>query len=236
MSKYRNSVSTWRGARDALKKARNKREGKPIGVETRVVVSCNSPTRDWWADDCVYAVQYHSSQIVHFYPNGDVGISPNDWNSKTTKARIRVHSPASLWAHKGTNLLAWDPRGPGLMGSIPINISKEYIVRADGSLLLPNGGSIDSGAIRCPQPRHASATRNRTMHPIPGEVLINPEGDAYILLRQGDRRGLIQYLGDYDFDTDYIFAKGKYMPMTELFCLTLGEWTCGKRFVRAFDS
>ena len=235
MSKYRRLVSTWLGARDEIKKARNKREGKPIGVETRLVVSCNSPTREWWSDDCVYAVQYHSSQLVHFYPNGDVGISPNDWNSKTTKQRIGAHSPASLWTSKGVDILAWTRRGAGPVMIIPIDISKEYIIRANGSLLLPHGASIDLGVVRCPQPRTASAKRNRIMHPVPGEVLNSPEGEAYILISPpGGRRGLLQYLGDYDFDTDYIFAGGKFLPMTELFCLTLGEWTSGKRFVRSF--
>ena len=225
---------TWLAARDAMKAARNKYNGKPVAVETRVVVSRKS-TADWDSDECVYAIRYHSTEVVRFYPNGDVGINPGDWTSKTTKARIRDHANAALWSTDGIDILAWYPRGG--FATIPVDVSKEYIIQPNGSLRLPDGGVLTRGTIRVAQPRPASPKRDRVMNPAKGEVLVNPEGKHFIMARRPDGQlGLVEYLGDYSFDRDYVFPGDAFLPMTELFSMTLGEWTSGCRFVRSFDN
>jgi len=229
------AINSWLSAHDAVAAARNKHEGKPIGVETRVVVSRKSPTRDWKSEECVFAVRYHSTEVVRYYPNGDVGINPGDWTSKTTKARIRDHASASLWSSDGMDVLAWYPMGR--FASIPIDVSKEYIIQRDGRLRLPDGSVLTQGTVRIRQPRHASPKRNLVMNPAVGEVLIDPNGKHFLMARLPEgKTGLIEYLGDYVFDRDYVFLGETVHHMTELFSLTLGEWTSGSRFVRSFDN
>lgn len=234
---------SWLAARDLMKKARFKDEGKPIAVETRLVISRKSPTGKWDSDDCVYAVRYHSTEVVRFYPNGDIGVDLNDWDTKTTKQRIRDCTDASIWSRKGESMLAaWTG---GSMLVIPMDISKEYILQPDAKVRLPNGIVVDRSAVRCPPSRSASKTRDRVKNPVAGEVLISPEGKHYIVfnpsrsrygLEPSTAKVIKRYLGDFDFNRDYVFVDDETIEITELFALTMSDWTSGSRFVRSFDN
>lgn len=234
---------SWLAARDLMKTARDKTEGKPIAVETRLVISRKSPTSEWDSDDCVYAVRYHSTEVVRFYPNGDIGVDPNDWDTKTTKQRIRDYTDAAVWSRKGESMLAaWAGRN---LLVIPMDISKEYILQPDAKVRLPNGIVVDRSAVRCPPARSAAKTRDRVKNPVAGEVLTSPEGKHYIVFNPQKvlygqalpaAKVLRHYLGDFDFDRDYVFVGDEAIEITELFALTMGDWTSGSRFVRSFDN
>jgi hypothetical protein len=47
---------------------------------------------------------------------------------------------------------------------------------------------------------------------------------------------LREYLGDYDFDRNYVFAGQRKFQVDPLFALTMADWTPGKRFIRSFDN
>jgi hypothetical protein len=76
-------VRDWLSARDTLSTARNKDNGKPVGVETRLVVSRTSPGK-FNTDEAVYAVRYWYTEIVRYYPNGLIGINIRGPKGTTT--------------------------------------------------------------------------------------------------------------------------------------------------------
>ena len=241
------NICNWLGARDFYRKCRSKDEGRPTGSRgTRVVVSRQSPSSNWKADDCVYAIKYHYSEVVRYYPNGDVGIDMCDWDSVTTKARIRQHSNANVGSYKGTMHLHWSGPEGGL--SIPIRTDREYILLRDGGVRLPDGKEVKDGVTRCAAPTRASKTRNKLTNPVPGEVLVNADGDAYLLFSAPQSRyplnhrtpigvkTLRRYLGDYELDRDYVFLGESIIVINELFLLSMTDWTSGSRFIRSFDN
>ena len=237
------AIRTWLAAHDFIKKARDKSEGRPIGRETRLVISRRSPSTDWRSDKCVYAVRYHSTEVVRFYPNGEVGVDMNDWDTKTTKQRVKEHTDAVVWSRAGGSMLAvWSSL---IQVIIPMDVSKEYILCPNGKVRLPNGIEVDKSAIRCPASRSTSKTRDKVKNPVAGEVLISPEGKHYIVFPQPKTgpmsefaRGKVikPYLGDFDFDRDFVFVGDETTEITELFALTMIDWTSGSRFVRPFDN
>lgn len=238
------SIGTWLRAHDEFKKARDKEEGRPVSRGTRLVISRDSPEKDWKSDRCVYAIRYHYSEVVKFYPNGEVGVSMCDWDTKTTKERIKDHSDCAVWTSKGITILA---RHLGLQQgflSFPIDTSKEYVLLRNGHVRLPSGEVVDRGAVRCPAPRAASKTRDRVKNPVAGEVLVSPEGVPYIVFAPSKGamhsinplKTLKRYLGDYCYDRDFVFVDDEAIEMNELFTLSMLDWTSGSRFVRSFDN
>ena len=95
------TTAPWLWARDQMKSARFKDRGKPLCLNTRLVVSFDSPTDEWDTDTTVYACQYHGTEVVRYYPGNRVAVSFQGWPTITTKLRIRRFSPVSLGTESG---------------------------------------------------------------------------------------------------------------------------------------
>ena len=229
------SIRNWLSAHDHFKKARDRYEGRPLGVETRLVISRKS-----MGDEPTYAIRYHSTEIVRFYPDGNVGIQLNGWDSKTTKARVREYSPGSIWTSRGETLLAW---GYSPMSTLPIDSEKEYLLTPRGTVLLPTGAEVVDTVMRVRQPRREAITQREVSRPTNGSVIVSPEGVRFVCIKRtsqdadvGGDVHLQEYLGDYDFDRNYVFAGRRKIQVDHLFALTMADWTPGSRFIRSFDN
>jgi hypothetical protein len=88
--------TTWLWGRDMIRRARDKDYGKPVGCNTLLKVSRVSPTREWESDEVVYAIEFHSTEVVRYYPNGVVSAGFNGWPTITTKRRISDYSPFAI--------------------------------------------------------------------------------------------------------------------------------------------
>jgi hypothetical protein len=95
------TTAPWLWARDQMNSARFKDRGKPLCLNTRIVVSRMSPTDVWNADDTVYACLYHGTEVVQYHPGNRVAVSFQGWPTITTKVRIRRFSPMTLSTEKG---------------------------------------------------------------------------------------------------------------------------------------
>jgi len=234
-------IDSWLSAHDFIGKARKLEEGRPLGKETRLVVSRKSATR-YRTDETVYAVRYHYTEVVRFYPNGNVGVDLDGWESKTTKQRVSDFTNMSIYSADGAVGIAWMRQGQ--YHYLPINSSKEYVRTPDGTMITPEGHRLESGVEYAPRPQKVSATRNRLTTPIAGEVLTDPDGNHFLVRKTSPRRGhvertrltLQQYFGDYALDDNYAFLGEKTMPLNELMALTLTDWASTSRFIRSFDN
>lgn len=229
------SIRNWLSAHDYFKKARDRYEGRPLGVETRLVISRKSS-----GDEATYAIRYHSTEIVRFYPDGNVGIQLNGWDSKTTKKRVREHSSASVWSRRGETLLAW---GYSPMSTLPIDSEKEYLLTPRGTMIVPSGVELSGSVTRIRRPKRETIQQSEVSRPPHGSVLVSPEGKHFVcekrISRGADEGGsmvLHEYLGDYDFDRNYVFLGDRKIEVNDLFALTMADWTPGSRFIRSFDN
>lgn len=234
------NIRSWLNAHDHFKQARDKYEGRPLGVETQLVVSRKSPTRDWSSDQLVYAIRYHGTEVVRYYPNGNVGIHLNGWDSKTTKARVREYSPGvSIWSSRGETMLTWcgplEDRHHCLV--IPMDTEKEYFITPARSVIMPNGFEVKDWTGRVALPRSATFPAKRISDPPRGGVLVSPEGVHYVVAsKNGIKTVLCEYLGDFADDRNWTFLGRRNIEVNELFALTMADWTPGSRFVRSFDN
>lgn len=229
------NLRTWLAAHDYFKKARDKYEGRPLGVETRLVISRKSR-----GDEATYAIRYHSTEIVRFYPDGNVGIQLNGWDSKTTKKRVREYSNASVWTTRGETLLAV---GYSPMKVIPIDSEKEYLLTPRGTIILPSGVELSDTVERIRQPKRETITKREVNRPPHGNVIVSPEGVKFICEKRTTRSSppggsltLREYLGDYDYDRNYVFLGDRKIEVNDLFALTMADWTPSSRFIRSFDN
>lgn len=78
-------------AADLLRSARNQGDGKPIDNNTRL----------FWRDDEAIALRLHNTDILTFYPNGDVRFNSGGWKTVTTKSRLNEYGPARIWSDRG---------------------------------------------------------------------------------------------------------------------------------------
>jgi hypothetical protein len=47
------------------------------------------------------AVMLHATDVVTYFPNGDIQLNSGGWRTMTTKDRINKYAPIRLWAHRG---------------------------------------------------------------------------------------------------------------------------------------
>ena len=235
------NIRSWLAAHDYIKQARVKHEGRPLGRETRLVISRGSPCRYEASEASVYAVRYHSSEVVRFYPGGNVGIDLNGWSSKTTKVRVRDHTlGSSIWSSCGELMLTWRGalEGADHVFVIPIDQDMEYILTPRRSVIMPNGFEMSGRTARVAQPRSETFPLKRVSDPPRGGVVVSPKGVPYLVdkSRSTGNAILMEYLGDFADARTWAFLGNKTIEMTNLFCMTMADWSPGKRFVRSFDS
>lgn len=48
-------------------------------------------------EDNVITITYHRTPIVKYFPSGTVEIKTNGWRTATTKRRLNLFSPISVW-------------------------------------------------------------------------------------------------------------------------------------------
>lgn len=58
-------------------------------------------------DDGSYGIKLHATEIITFYPNGDVKLNSGGWRTPTTKARMNDLSGACIFQHKGLWTVHW---------------------------------------------------------------------------------------------------------------------------------
>jgi len=228
-------VRDWLSARDTLSTARNKDNGKPLGVETRLVVSRTSPGK-FNTDETVYAVRYWYTEIVRYYPNGLIGINMNDHDSKTTKDRVQEFSGVSVWGRKGTHYLSAFGYG-GMI--VPMDVSREYFIDPKRKVVLtPDGVEYDKSVIMVKSPRPIPKGRNPAADPRLGDVLVNASGEHYIVAKKPEYRTkeleLRRYYGDDPVDRKHCHVEeGRGLEFSPIFMLTSDHaWQPAERFVR----
>ena len=228
-------VRSWLNAVDAMKSARNKDNGKPLGVQTRLVVSRNSP-KPFGHDETVYAVQYWYTEVIRFYPSGLIGVNLDDHDSKTTKMRVREFSGVSIWGRKGTTFIV--PFGHHDI-TAPMDTTKEYFVDAKNrTLISPDGFVYDKSLELVALPKPLPKSRNPAANPLLGDVLVNSAGEHYIVAKKRQFRTseveLRRYYGDDPIDRRYCHLdSGAGLDISPMFLLASEHsWKPAERFER----
>jgi hypothetical protein len=92
------TMLTFKEAQETFDTARDKSKGKPLGNNTRLVRYGNG-----------YAVFLHQTAVVVIKPDGTYRLNSGGWRTVTTKDRINLYSPASLFQSKGIWYLSRQP-------------------------------------------------------------------------------------------------------------------------------
>jgi hypothetical protein len=74
------------------------------------------------------AVMLHNTDVVTYFPNGDIKLNSGSWRTVTTKDRINKYAPIRLWAHKGQ----WYATPPW-SNETKIFFQDNMVIRPDGT-------------------------------------------------------------------------------------------------------
>lgn len=118
------AVYSYITAQSAWSQARDKKAGKPIANNTRVLQRV-------LGDEVFYVVRLHTTDIVQYHADGRVVLSSGGWRTVTTKDRLNTHTDAVVWPDKGEWMLSW--------------CGKDYFF-ADGITLHPDGSVTGAGS------------------------------------------------------------------------------------------
>ena len=229
MKKKRIPLNSWLNCRGAIWKARSKHEGRKIMGNTYLRVSRISPTSDWDKDGVVYALVYHYTEIIHWYPDGRQSFSVNGWNTITTKTRIRKWSRGSIGANRG------EISGHAGGRAWPGNEKTWFFTNQEGVLCFEDGSKMPS--TRCARIAKPIPKRRDTLSdPLPGDAFSSGDGKFWICLEhaKGCARFLSSYLGDHpdnprnivrDTDVDDVG-----LSQLELLSRSGGDWKAVPRF------
>jgi hypothetical protein len=235
----KHNVSNWLAAHDAFKRARNKYQGRLISKETRVVLSRVSP-EPFNSDRAVYAIQYWATEIVRFYPNGDIEVCLQGHESKTTKVRAEQHAGVRIWGTKGMHYLVPNMGQSSLV--IPADLEKSYIIDTkSGTVRHPDGAVYDKDMMLGRKPKPLPKSRNPAKDPKVGDVLVNKSGEKWLILpmsRAEQDLEMVRYFGDDSFEPSCSHVdRSTATKITPLFLLaSTDEWKGGERFVRDMRS
>lgn len=221
-------VRSWLTASDLAKKARDKDHGYCLDGSTRVRLSHDKhgfrPDGKVAPDNAIYALVHFHTEVIYYYPNGDIGINLHGWDSHTTKQRIADHTSARISTNKGkVGLYFRNLR-------VPIDASEEYIIR-DRSLIDPTGVEI-SMTCKTALPRRPSKSRKPLAKPCIGDLLRSPDGTHWLVARD-DRSGALrlnEYLGDLPGYRAFSVVTGQVIDLNPLFLLTTDGWSPVERF------
>ena len=96
-----------------LSTARNRKAGKPIANNTRIF------------DRGDYlAIRLHNTDILCYFPNGDIRLDSGGWQTVTTKARMNEYAPCHIYSERGIWFISYENNTYGY---------------ADGMTLHPDG-------------------------------------------------------------------------------------------------
>ena len=222
------NIRTWTKAHELAKKARDKGYGFVVDGSTRVRVSHDKHGYRGHetvpADQAIYAVVHFSTEVLYFYPNGDIGVNLHGWDTITTKRRVDQHSPMRVGSYRGaTHLFAG-----GI--SLPMETSQEYILTRSGTVVDPSGAAVSHTLHTC-RPRKLPKGRNPVTKPLIGDLLRAPDGTCWIVgqSRLGDVN-LFKFCGDLPGHRAWSVVTADTIQLTSLFILTMDGWTAVERF------
>ena len=224
------TVNNWFHAEALFKGARDKHEGRILDRSTRLRVSRRvhgGYSKDLIPSEIVYSIVHHRTEIIQIYLNGTYGITPNGWDSTTTKKRIREHSPVSLYTNRGVAWLG------GYAWGLPIDTCGEYIVDIGRRVIRDPSGIEVSQTLNVGSPRALPKSRNPLSKPVRGDVLRSPSGEHWVVARMprpSKTLYLAEYLGDMPAFRSWAAVGGGVMDLSPLLLLSFDGWTAVPRF------
>jgi hypothetical protein len=226
------TVTSWLHAADLFKGARDKDYGRVLDKNTRLRVSSQVHGRyskDLNPSEIVYSIVHFRTEIIQIYSNGTYGITPQGWDTTTTKKRIRQHSPVGLYKMKDG---AW----LGNYGwGIPVETDGCYIVDAMRRTIRDTSGVEVRQTANVGPPRPLPKHRNPLSKPVRGDLLRSPSGEHWVVGSTGSgetkRLHLVEYIGDMPARRKWAAVGTTTLELSPLFLLTIDGWRAVPRFV-----
>ena len=204
-------VNNWKSAQAALGRARNKQNGKHLKRNTFVVLSSDSPAgEEWDSAKAVYAIQYHYTEIIRYYPDGMVGESTGGWDTISTLANIRRYGVFTL---SNDREMVWASRQgyepSPLRGAVWPHGDWSYW--KDRNIIFPDGTPVPAlMKTRCPLDSQVlgyerkKRSRNPLHDPRVGDVFKGSGGELWIFVKLNTfnqnygtgAKGFVRYFGD----------------------------------------
>lgn len=103
-------------------------------VTASKIIGCN--TLKVLYSDGRQAVRYHHTDVITFFPNGDIQLNSGGWRTVTTKLRFNSYSPVRVYSDKGI----WYVNQP----------NDKPIPYVDGMIFDSNGLVKDKGKLNSP--------------------------------------------------------------------------------------
>ena len=196
----------------------------------------SDPSKPWTSQ--VFAIVLYDTEIVRIYPDGSYVMTTGGFTTSITLRTLNSLTGYS-WRMQASKLVFvanCDHDNLGANGW-PIAVREEIKREPGGLLKINNNPGFMDLLVYCRQPslvdkiKPADPTQPRS-----GMVLLNPEGETYIVRRVSSTKLQLQsefilqrYVKDYGSDLDFAVVGTQWFELTDLACLSLACWTVGER-------
>lgn len=174
----------YNGFADFLAKGRNK-ENRTLANNTRVRKE---------GDNIV--ITLHNTDIITYYPNGDIRLNSGGWKTLTTKERLNDFSPFRVWQAKGLWTVCVDGK------SFPF--SDNMLLTRNGDSWELSEGETDNKEETKLRNKIQKYTRQFMEEWTQGKIPLPNNGDCWYCLMREEKTGLP--LGEVTHDTEHLLS------------------------------